>query len=120
MFGNTSRLHVTVIGIIVIGVVFGVVQIGVKTIYEKGFEENAVELDGVITYKNIEEHTESNMDWVGVFPVTHSEKVTDYIFKVKIGNQEHKIKTNYYIFNEKEKGQKVKVKKYKNDIRLVE
>ncbi|MED1661751.1 hypothetical protein [Bacillus licheniformis] len=91
---------------------------------EKEFEENAVVLNGIIKDKVVNEgNTFISVDpamlaSTGV-PMTTTEKGSDdYFLIVDVENKEYKVSTSSDAFNSKKVGQKVKLKKYKDEIKL--
>ncbi|MEK5500960.1 hypothetical protein [Bacillus sp. FSL M8-0168] len=91
---------------------------------EKEFEENAVVLNGIIKDKGVNEgatHMEIDTPMLaatGISMYTEKKESDDYFLIVDVENKEYKVSTSSDAFNRKKVGQKVKLKKYKDEIKL--
>ncbi|MEC0526235.1 hypothetical protein P8822_00200 [Bacillus sonorensis] len=100
--------------------------LGINIVYEvnhqKEIEKKTVSLTGTITDKKVEEGrryaTHYNYSTGTTYPVLV--KDGDYYFIVSVENEQYKCEVEADVFNSKKIGQKVKVKKYENEIKLAD
>ncbi|MCY8737520.1 hypothetical protein MOD71_18615 [Bacillus haynesii] len=94
--------------------------------YEKVFEEKAVVQNGVVKDKVVNEGgTYMAIDTAmlaatGVAMTTTETEDDDYILIVDVKGEKYEVSTTADIFNEKAVGQKVKFKKYKDEIEFMD